>query len=136
MKSPIHYQFTADIILVVHLLFVMFVVGGFLLIVAGKWLRYTWVRNPWFRWAHLGVIGVVVLQSWFGMICPLTTWEMALRSKAGDVVYGGSFISHWLQTILYYSAPDWVFALCYTLFGTMVVASWFWVKPRSFRKGK
>ena len=34
--------------------------------------------------------------AWIGMICPLTTWEMALRAKAGDATYSGSFIAHWL----------------------------------------
>jgi hypothetical protein len=82
--------------------------------------------------AHLIAIGVVVLQSWLGIICPLTTWEMALREKAGDAVYAGTFVSHWLETILYYSAPAWVFVLCYTVFGLLVLASWFWVRPHPF----
>ena len=78
-------------------------------------------------------IGIVVLQSWFGMICPLTNIEMALRSRAGDATYTGSFIAHWLDSLLYYRAPAWVFAVCYTAFGVLVVASWFWVQPRPFR---
>ena len=136
MESRFLYLFAADVMLFAHVLFVAFIVFGLILILAGKQLQWSWVRNPLFRWTHLTAIGVVVLQSWFGMICPLTTWEMALRSKAGDVVYSGSFISHWLQRILYYQAPEWVFILCYTLFGLLVVVSWFWVKPRSFKKGK
>ena len=60
------------------------------------------------------------------------TWEMALRTAAGDAVYGGSFISHWLESLLYYHAPKWVFMVCYTLFGSLVVVSWFWVRPRPF----
>jgi hypothetical protein len=83
---------------------------------------------------HLLAIGVVVVQSWFGELCPLTEFEMALRSQAGDTVYAGTFISHWLDTILYYQAPDWVFAVCYTAFGLLVIGSWFWVKPRPFTK--
>ncbi|HEY5622225.1 MAG TPA: DUF2784 domain-containing protein, partial [Gammaproteobacteria bacterium] len=76
---------------------------------------------------------VVVIQSWFGVICPLTTFEMALRSRAGEAVYSGSFMSHWLETILYYQAPSWAFAVCYTVFGAMVAGSWFWVPPRPLR---
>lgn len=136
MESPVFYQFTADVILFAHLLFVVFVVFGLLLILVGKLLHWSWVRNPWFRLTHLVAIGVVVLQSWWGVICPLTTWEMALRSKAGDAVYAGSFISHWVQTIMYYQAPEWVFIVCYTLFGLLVAVSWYWVKPHSFRKSK
>jgi hypothetical protein len=53
-----------------------------------------------------------------------------LRAKAGQGGYEGSFIQHWLETILYYNAPDWVFILVYTLFGALVLASWFLVRPR------
>ncbi len=136
MELPILYQFTADIILLVHLFFVVFVVSGLFLILAGKRLHWTWVRNPWFRLIHLIAIGVVVLQSWLGIICPLTTWEMALRSKSGGAVYAGKFISHWLQTLLYYQAPEWVFIVCYTLFGLLVAISWYWVRPHPFRKSR
>ena len=119
----------ADLILFVHVLFVAFVVFGLVLILIGKPLRWDWVRNRRFRIAHLIAIGIVVLQSWFGMICPLTTWEMALRERAGDATYAGSFIAHWLDAILYYQAPPWVFAVAYTAFGALVVLSWFWVPP-------
>ena len=105
---------------------------GLVLIFIGKCLYWRWVRNPWFRAVHLLAIGVVVLQSWFGVICPLTIWEMALREKAGEVTYAGSFIQHWLHEFLYYEAPMWVFALAYTVFGVLVVASWYFVRPRRF----
>ena len=126
------YRIAADILLVLHTGFVVFVVAGLALILIGGARGWTWVRNPWFRLAHIVAIGVVVLQAWLGRICPLTTWEMALRSKAGDATYAGSFIAHWFQAILYYEAPMWVFAVCYTAFGALVVASWFWVRPRPF----
>ena len=126
------YRIAADILLVLHTGFVVFVVAGLALILIGGARGWTWVRNPWFRLAHIVAIGVVVLQAWLGRICPLTTWEMALRSKAGDATYAGSFVAHWFQAILYYEAPMWVFAICYTAFGALVVASWFWVRPRPF----
>ena len=133
MDAQTAYLLAADAILAIHVLFVVFVVAGLILILLGKVLAWSWVRNPWFRVGHLIAIGVVVLQSWAGVICPLTTWEMALRAKAGEAVYAGSFIAHWLNAILYYQAPPWVFIVCYTVFGSAVVASWFWVKPRPFR---
>ena len=112
-----------------HVLFVAFVVVGLILILAGRVLHWGWVRNWWFRITHLAAIAVVVVQAWFGAICPLTTLEMALRGRAGDTTYAGTFISHWLESILYYQAPLWVFAVCYTAFAAVVVASWFWVRP-------
>jgi hypothetical protein len=124
----------ADVLLCGHVLFVTFVVLGLALIFVGKLVAWAWVRNPWFRIAHLAAIATVAFQSWIGVICPLTTWEMALRERAGEVTYPGSFISHWLEAILYYQAPAWVFTVCYTVFAAVVVASWFWVRPRQFTK--
>jgi hypothetical protein len=109
------------------------VVAGLVLIWIGKFCGWACVRNLWFRLAHLAAIGIVVLQAWVGVICPLTTWEMALRERAGDVVYAGSFIAHWLDSILYFQAPAWVFTVAYTAFAVAVVASWFRVRPRCDR---
>lgn len=130
MESKLYYLIAADAILVVHSLFVSFVVLGLVLIFAGKLWSWSWVHNFWFRIAHLVAIGIVVLQSWFGVICPLTVWEMVLRTKAGDAVYTGSFIAHWIGQLLYYQAPAWVFGVVYTLFGALVIVSWFWVRPQ------
>lgn len=132
METRQLYLLAADAILVTHTLFVAFVVFGLVLIPIGKLRAWRWVRNPWFRLLHLLAIGVVVLQAWFSVICPLTIWEMALRERAGDTVYSGSFIVHWLDSILYYRAPEWVFVTGYTAFGALVVVSWFWVRPRRF----
>ncbi len=131
-QSTLWFQLAADAVLLLHVLFVAFVVFGLVLIFVGRAFRWGWIRNPWFRLAHLLAIGVVVVQSWFGAICPLTTLEMTLRSRGGDTVYPGSFVAHWLEAILYYRAPLWVFAVCYTAFGAVVVGSWFWVSPRRF----
>ena len=127
-------QLLADIVLVVHFAFVAFVVGGLAAIWVGAAAGWRWVRNPWFRWIHLIAIGVVVVQAWLGVICPLTTWESALRARGGDATYEGSFIAHWLNELLYFQAPAWVFTLCYSLFGALVLASWFLVRPRSVRR--
>jgi len=132
MDSPTIFLLAADVILLLHVLFVAFVVIGLLLILVGKVRVWSWIRNPWFRLVHLAAITVVMIQSWLGLICPLTTIEMALRSRAGDTVYSGSFISHWLESILYYQVPPWIFVVCYMTFGAAVVASWFWIRPRRF----
>ncbi|MBE0486035.1 DUF2784 domain-containing protein [Marinobacter sp.] len=124
------FQILADLLLAFHTLLVMFVIFGLLATLIGYFRQWNWVRNIWFRLSHLVVIGIVVLQAWLGVLCPLTIWEMELRAKAGQGGYEGSFIQHWLQTMLYYNAPDWVFILVYTLFGTLVLASWFLVRPR------
>lgn len=126
------YLLAADAILLLHVLFVVFVVTGLLLIFAGGFRGWSWVRNRWFRVVHLAAVAVVVIQSWFGVVCPLTSIEMALRSRAADSVYAGSFISHWLEAFLYYRAPAWVFIVAYMLFGLASLLGWFWVRPRRF----
>ncbi len=130
MTQATLYLLAADAILLVHVLFVVFVIAGLVLILWGRFRSWVWVRNPGFRLAHLLAIGVVVLQAWLGRICPLTIWEMALRERAGDATYEGAFVAHWLQSLLYYDLPAWVFTLAYTIFGLLVVASWIWVRPR------
>jgi hypothetical protein len=132
MHANFLYTLAADILLVIHLLFVVFVVIGLLLIFIGKVRKWKWVHSAWFRTIHLVSIGIVVVQSWLGLICPLTIWEMGLREHAGGAVYAGSFISHWLSTLLYYQAPEWFFTIVYTAFGAIVVLSWVWVRPTSF----
>lgn len=120
----------ADGILILHVLFVCFVVIGLFAVYLGYFLRWQWVRDLKFRLLHLVAIGIVVMQSWLGVICPLTIWEMALRKEAGAATYSGSFIQHWLHQLLYYTAPEWVFMLLYSAFGALVLASWFLVRPK------
>jgi hypothetical protein len=134
MIASTYYRVMADAVLVLHAGFVVFVVLGLMLILIGGVRGWPWVRNPWFRLGHLVAIGAVVFQAWLGAICPLTTWEMQLRRKAGDAVYTGSFVAHWLERLLYYDAPAWVFALSYSLFGLAVIAAWMFVRPRPFRQ--
>ncbi|SBR49277.1 Protein of Unknown function (DUF2784) [Halomonas sp. HL-93] len=119
----------ADAMLIIHVLFVAFVVLGLFAVFAGYFLKWRWVRNRVFRIVHLCAIGYVVMQSWLGAVCPLTTWEMALRAEAGAATYTGSFIQHWLHSLLYYSAPEWVFVVGYSVFGGLVLASWWVVRP-------
>ena len=129
MSKELIYSIAADAIILIHVILVAFIIMGLLLICVGMFRNWSWVRNIWFRVAHLLCVGIVVLQSWLGIICPLTVWEMAFREKAGDAVYSGSFVAHWLESLLYYRAPDWVFVIVYTVFGTLVLASWFVVRP-------
>lgn len=129
------YTLFANLTLILHVGFVLFVVGGLVLIVLGNLCHWRWVNQWWFRLVHLGAITVVVAESWVGWACPLTTFEQWLRTRAGDASYSGSFIEHWLQQLLYYDAPTWVFLLIYSLFGLLVLASW-WLFPPTPRTGK
>ena len=120
----------ANAVLVLHVGVAVFVVAGLALVVVGNLASWSWVSNAWFRVAHIAAIGVVVAEAWLGFVCPLTTLEMWLRSRAGSASYGGGFIEHWLQQLLYYSAPPWVFVAAYTVFALLVLATWWYFPPR------
>jgi len=126
-------QFSADLILIMHAIFIVFVMLGFVLVLMGMFRRWGWIRNFWFRLIHLLAIGFVVAESWIGGICPLTEWESRLRVAAGGVGYSESFIQHWLHKIVFYDLPPWVFTVAYTVFGVLVLIAWIRVPPRFSR---
>jgi hypothetical protein len=128
------YSLLADAVLVVHLLLIVFIIGGLVLTVIGHFRAWAWVRNLWFRLLHLAAIGTVVVQSWLGADCPLTVWENRLRALAGREPYGDAFIQYWLHRLIFYQAENWVFGLVYTLFGLLVVAVFVLVPPRLPRR--
>ncbi len=125
------YRFLADLVLVVHFAIVLLVVGGLLLIAIGGLLQWRWVRNAWFRLGHLGAIAFVIAESWLGVDCPLTTLELWLRQRAGQTdLYAGNFLAYWIYQFMFFTAPPWVFAVCYTLFGGLVLLCWKLFPPR------
>jgi len=116
----------ADIIAVAHLAFVLFIVGGLASIWIGAASGWSWVRNFWFRIAHLAAILFVAGEATLGIWCPLTVWEYALRGSARGEK---GFIAHWVHRILYYSLPEWVFTASYLAFALVVAATWWLVRP-------
>lgn len=123
-------QLFADLVLLLHFGIVLFIVGALPLIVIGNRRYWGWVNARWFRCLHLAAIAVVVLQAWLGVPCPLTTLESWLREQAGGEGYSGSFIEIQVQQLLYYQAPVWVFVCAYTVFGLLVLVSWYRYPPR------
>jgi len=85
------YRLLADVVLVAHLGFVLFVVaGGFLIL---RWPGMAWVQLPSACW------GLVV--EWSGWSCPLTPLENRLRAQGGAAGYAGGFVEHYLVPVLY-----------------------------------
>jgi hypothetical protein len=127
--------FLADIILVTHFLFVTFVVGGLAVILIGAALKWTWIRNFWFRAAHLGAIGFVVTESLVGILCPLTVLEDALRQGGKPE---SSFIQRWISRLLYYDLPERAFTIVYVLFALAVALTFIYIRPdrRTYQTGQ
>jgi hypothetical protein len=117
----------ADAVLIVHALIALFIVGGLAAIWVGSALGWGWVRDRFFRLAHLFMIGVVSALSLLGLACPLTVLEDRLRT--GSLGPQG-FIQRWVSRLLYYDVPAWVFALTYVVFALVVLLTWRRVPPR------
>jgi hypothetical protein len=85
------YRVAADLVLVVHLLFIGFVVGGAFL--AWRWPRIIWVQLP------AMVYGALI--EFVGFTCPLTPLQDYLLRRGGGTAYRGGFISHYLIQTIY-----------------------------------
>ena len=87
------YRLLADLVLILHAGFVVFVMLGALLVL--RWPRVAWVHLPVVAWGA----GI----EFVGWICPLTPLENYLRRLGGDAGYPGGFIDHYVMSLLY---PD------------------------------
>jgi polyferredoxin len=116
----------ADALLVLHFGIAAFIVGGLVLVWAGAALGWRWIRNPWFRYVHLFAIGFVAAEAVLGVACPLTVWEDLLR---GDL-QPQSFVARWMNRLLYYRAPEWVFAAAYLAWTAATLVTLALVPPR------
>lgn len=115
----------ADAIVVLHLLIVLFVLLGVPLVYWGAARHWAWVRSWRWRLLHLIAIGVIAAESLLGIVCPLTVWEDRLR---GEQISTG-FIERWVDRILFYDAPTWVFTAAYLAFAALVAITWVVVPP-------
>lgn len=84
-------KFAADIVVLLHLAFILFVAAGGLLVL--RWPRLAWTHVPAVVWGAM-----VELAGW---VCPLTPLENKLRAAAGDAAYTGGFIDRYIMPIVY-----------------------------------
>ena len=113
------YILLADLVVLLHVLFVVFVLFGGLL--AAKWPRVLWIHGPALAWG--------CLVEFSGWMCPLTPLENWLRMQGGTSGYHGDFLSHWLLPLLY---PVFLTDRIQIILGTLVLAlngtiyAWLW----------
>jgi hypothetical protein len=113
------YSWFADLTLVLHLAFVLFVVLGGLLV----------IRRPRVIWLHLPAALWGAAVEFGGWLCPLTPLEIWLRTKAGGEGYRGDFIEYYLQPILYPAGLTGVNQLVLGLVVVVInaaVYAWYW----------
>jgi hypothetical protein len=85
------YHLSADLILIIHLAFVLFVaLGGFLVL-----------RRSRLMWLHLPAVVWGASSEFLGVICPLTPLETTLRELGGEIGYEGDFIEHYIAALIY-----------------------------------
>lgn len=103
------YRIAADTVLVLHLVFILFVVlGGFMVL-----------RRPRLAWLHVPVFVWGAAISFGGWFCPLTPLEKWLRELGGQNAYSGGFIEHYLIMLIY---PDGLTHGIRWMIGTAVIA--------------
>lgn len=97
------YKILADLIVVTHFVWILFMLVGFILTLRGLFYKKFFER--WlFRTLHLFGIAYVSILAIMGKYCPLTIWENALRAKYDTrLTYAGSFMIHYLEELVY---PD------------------------------
>lgn len=114
-------------VLALHLAIIAFNVAGCVLVPIGAWRRWRWVREFWWRLAHVLSLAVVALQALMGRACFLTIWQ-------GDVSgasHAQPLIAGWINRLVYWPLPLWVFAVAYVVVSAYVIALWFCVRPRT-----
>ncbi len=122
----------AIIVLAIHLAIIAFNVAGCVLIPLGAWLGWRWVREFWWRLAHLLSFAVVAIQALLGRACFLTIWQ----DELSGTTQVQPLIEQWIDGLIYWDLPLWVFAAAYVAVFVYVVALWVWVRPGKWRSNR
>ena len=132
------YNLAADVLVGVHLAIVAYVILGQLVIIVAAPCKWQWARNPWFRFSHLLMIGIVAYEELRGLRCPLTVWEEQLRALGGAVFSGSeTFMGRMFHDLLFYeNTPQIVFTVGHLAMAVLVLQALIMYPPRWFRFGK
>jgi len=120
------YRGLADLTLIVHLAFILFVIFGGLLVL--RWSRVAWIHVP------VAVYGATI--EFMGFICPLTPLEIWLRRQGGEAGYEGGFIEHYIAAAIYPTGltREIQLALGLAVIGINVIVYTIWIARRKAQR--
>ena len=131
------YGYLADGVVAFHVLYCAYVVVGQLAIVVAAPFKWTWAKNPWFRFTHLAAIGIVAVEAVMGWRCPLSTLEEKLRILGGGTFDSSeSFMGRLFHNILFIdNMPEDFFTVLHLSMTVLVIQGLMMYPPRCFRIG-
>jgi|SRR5437899_9338483 len=115
-----------QMVLGVHLVVIAFNVLGLIAIPLGAARGWRWVRIRWWRLLHIASWAVVALQAVIGRACFLTLWQDKLTGASGEP----PLIMRWVNSLIYWPLPIWVFGAAYLALFALVIALWWLAPPR------
>jgi hypothetical protein len=124
------YASAAWIVLLVHVGVVIFNVAGMVAIPVGAWRGWAFVRHTGWRLVHLLSMMAVALQAVLGKACFLTLWQAALEQRAGTSPGAAPLLYRWVNMLLFWPVPLWVFTIVYGAALIYVALLWHIVPPR------
>ena len=116
----------ADAVLAVHVAIILFNVFGMVVIPVGGWYGWRWVRVLWWRALHVAALALVALQALLGRACFLTLWQAELLGAGASRT---PLIARWVDRVVFWPLPLWVFAVLYAAVFLYVIALWWLVPP-------
>ena len=124
-------EITADLVLIIHFIIVVFISSLFLLIPMGYQFYWKWVKKLKLRLIHLGLMTLITFETIIGITCPLTIIENNLRG----IYISNSFFSSLVSKIIFWELPRLFFLILYILCLFWTIFIWFRFPPEKKKKG-
>jgi hypothetical protein len=113
----------ADLVLAAHVAVILFNVFGVVAVPIGAVCGWRFVRVRWWRVLHVVLLAAVAAQALLGRACILTLWQAALAGGAS--AHPAPLIMRWVDRLVYWQLPIWVFAALYlAVFGWALALLW------------
>ena len=121
--------FFSEIVLLFHFCIFLFMILSFFLIPLGYYKKWKWVKNKYYRLIHLVLMGIILIETILGFMCPLTMLENFLRNN----IEINNKITQIIHQIMYWDLSTYQFIILYLLSLLYLIFLWFFFKP-DFKK--